>query len=320
MESSNFCTTLMTEVSEDNIGKRKQLKVMFLDKEKAQLQGYVIDLKKNLEINKQMLADALASSSCSFKDSLATLNKENMRLHEQLGDIIKERNVCQTKLLIYEQMIEDFKAKEVENLREREEKEKDLIEQLSKKEYLLEFYEKRNRRVEILLLKHSIKHKDIAQELECIQKETIVSVLKSCNLMEKDNKDLSLALQKACILEKKLDKAEKKNENLNDFINHQKEEIRKLQVKVESNSRIYGLEAEKERLEQEIIKITAEKKNLYKLNNQLIGAIEESTKKIEKLQDEKNSSDTNDSQNITFDKQNAYSSSGKNKSFIQRKY
>ena len=102
-----------TEPVNASIELQKRLKDSFLSKEKLQISEYVSDLEKTLEINKQIITDLLTGINLeqTVKNLTTFLNKENEILHSRLRNAIKERDLCQAKLLVTNQIITENKSK-----------------------------------------------------------------------------------------------------------------------------------------------------------------------------------------------------------------
>eukprot|EP00826_Nyctotherus_ovalis_P059504 TRINITY_DN8282_c0_g1_i1.p1 TRINITY_DN8282_c0_g1~~TRINITY_DN8282_c0_g1_i1.p1 ORF type:complete len:365 (+),score=89.14 TRINITY_DN8282_c0_g1_i1:183-1277(+) len=147
---------LVTEVDDASVNSRKRLKGTFLEKDKQQMRDYIKDLEKTLALNKEIISELLSaeSSSATHKNTITKLNKENCELQKKVKDLIKERDNVQSRLLVCEQMIEEFKCHENGLEQQYEEKAREMLEQLSMKEYVVQSYEKRLRMALNLLMKY----------------------------------------------------------------------------------------------------------------------------------------------------------------------
>jgi hypothetical protein len=210
---------------------------------------------------------------------LAKLNEENMLLHKQLTKSRKEAEELQGQVLLDNQIIDELKSKEKERTKEQEEKEKELIENLVKKEYMLQCYEKRYKKIEVILLKYSIKNEDIAKQLNDMQMDVLHHVYKSNLLVEKNGKDMMASLQKVCFLEASLEKLKNESEEKTCVIKKLKKNIQTLEEKVNVN------EVEKEivSVKEASSKLKEERDCLFSLNSKLTEALQAANLQIESL-------------------------------------
>lgn len=151
----------MTETDECAVNSRKRLKGVFLDKDKMQMSSYIKDLEKTLAINKEIIADLLDKSPSSLSKTTQKLNAENAGLHLLLKKTVRERDDCQARLLISEQIAEEFHGKEADLERQCADKVQECVDQLNMKEYVLQTYEKRYNRAIVLLRKYAEKDAEI---------------------------------------------------------------------------------------------------------------------------------------------------------------
>ena len=110
---------------------------------------------------------------------------------------MKEREEMQAKLLISEQMIDNFKNKETEMMSEFEEKTRELVNQLDLKEYMLQSVQHKYDKAEQILLKYAVKEIEIKMFLKNMKSDGLCdSPQKISNLVEEveeQNKELAIA-------------------------------------------------------------------------------------------------------------------------------
>lgn len=184
MNNQLVSNTLLTDNSADFCEKRKELKFCFLSKEKAQMQNIISDLQKSLKLNKDIVEEVLKNSPVDNQNILLKLNQENKELNQKLAKTISENEKLQAKVLVLNQIIEELKDKENENNKEKEEKEL-MVNLVPKKEFLLQSYEKRYKKYEIILLKYSIKNPDISKQLKEMQNDSLHNLYKTNPIFEK---------------------------------------------------------------------------------------------------------------------------------------
>lgn len=124
---------------------RKMLKLFFAQREKDQTLSQLQDLERTIAINKEIINNLIEGSNQeeTHKDVLKALNEENANLRRRFRLITEERNSFQSKLLIAEQIIEDYKGKEQTFEEQLKEKTSELLDQLNMKEYVLQSYERK---------------------------------------------------------------------------------------------------------------------------------------------------------------------------------
>ncbi len=149
---------------------RKQLKGSFIGRDKDQLGSYVKDLEKTLGINKEIISELVSSApgDAGMKRAMEKLNQENAELHRQFSKISKERDDSQAKLLICEQIIDELNNKYDESTKEYEEKQKELLDQLSRKEYAVQQQERRYQKIEELLMKRAHNDQEIGKAVKSL--------------------------------------------------------------------------------------------------------------------------------------------------------
>jgi hypothetical protein len=131
-----------------------------LEKEVDQLRAYRQELESSLRLNKQVLADLICSKAISASNTLdlsedteigsvipfrtfEQLLAESCRLQQQLKEIMRERDITQSRALITEQIAEEAKRKEREAVGELEEQLNELKTLLERKEQRARILERR---------------------------------------------------------------------------------------------------------------------------------------------------------------------------------
>ena len=116
---------------------RKEIRKSFVEKQQISSDSYKKDLEASLYINKQIINDLLTGKNTVVKE----LNEENRRLIEKVQALVKERDEVEAKLLISQQIVEEYKMKEQTATVEYKQKEIEWIDQLNVKEYILQIYQ-----------------------------------------------------------------------------------------------------------------------------------------------------------------------------------
>mmetsp|Transcript_11062 Transcript_11062/g.21655 ORF Transcript_11062/g.21655 Transcript_11062/m.21655 type:complete len:461 (+) Transcript_11062:60-1442(+) len=139
---------------------RRAARLRFLEKEVEQLKSYREELEKSLRLNKQVLADLIGSKAVSASNTLdlsedtevssvipfrtfEQLLTDSCRLQQQLKEIMRERDITQSRALITEQIAEEARRKEREAVGELEEQLNELKVLLEKKEQRARILDKR---------------------------------------------------------------------------------------------------------------------------------------------------------------------------------
>ena len=127
------------------------------------------DLDKTLKINKDLIATLIKSTDKSanpMKDALAKLNEENGFLMNQIKTIKKQRDDYHGKYFLSEQIIEELKEKNKEELAEHKAKVAELLEELNQKEYVAQFVQYRYNKTEAMLKKCAMKDHEVTAFLK----------------------------------------------------------------------------------------------------------------------------------------------------------
>jgi hypothetical protein len=116
-----------------------------MKRDKNQITNQIKDLEKTIAINKEIIGNLVENSNLEEvnKRVLTALNEENTKLREELGVMREERNDFQSKLLIAEQIIEENKGKINTFEEQMKEHTDELLDQLNRKEYVLQSYERK---------------------------------------------------------------------------------------------------------------------------------------------------------------------------------
>jgi len=130
MKKETSFETHITEINSDIFIKKKfNSKASYIEKDFFQMQNYIKNLEKTIAINKEIINDFCSKASKNVEQKLVDkLNFENKELIQQVKNLTNERDELKAKLLISDQMIEEFKKKENEISKEYETKSKQMIE------------------------------------------------------------------------------------------------------------------------------------------------------------------------------------------------
>ena len=287
----------LTDMGEGPVTARNHIKGKFIEKDKAQMYSYIKDLEHTLAINKEIITELLNKDSTerNNKKVIEKLNTENGNLQFQLKKVIRERNDYQARLLITEQIIEDNKARELEQARENEEKSIELIDQLNRKEFFLQNYERRYNKAINVLKKYSHKDQEIQQALKELNVDT-KGDRKIANVVEENERlqnEIEEQRNKIQSLEAKIVEITETNVRLESLL-----EDYKTQESSHFNCKLRGYRGQpvkgttntnteettdKDRiwqLEEEMEKTQAKTQDLYKLNIRLSEALETANAKL----------------------------------------
>ncbi len=144
--------------TDGSVSSRNRVRIAFLERGNKETAAYIADLEATIAINKKIIQDLCGVSGekecASYKLAFAKLNEENIALQRQTKDLRRQRDEAQGKNLILEQMVDEMKTKEKEQLVEWRETNSELLEQLNLKEYYLQVLEKRCNDAEGIVLKY----------------------------------------------------------------------------------------------------------------------------------------------------------------------
>jgi len=124
-------------------------KMLFLDKVKDQMKSYIADLESSLAINKSIIEELVKKHIWSLQEKrvMEKLSQENSRLQEQVKNLVRERDELQTKLLITEQINENYKKREAESIRDMVRVKQQFISQINRKNYTYKVLERQHEQV-----------------------------------------------------------------------------------------------------------------------------------------------------------------------------
>lgn len=152
---------LQSELSHNkNTKTRNAIKFDFTLQEKQQAKTYISDLENSLALNKEIIVELIKSNipNGQSKKIIEMLSTENASLHNQVKKLISERNEMQAKLLISEQIIQNLKKNEEELRKELTSVQRELVDQLNRKEFALQKVESRYDKA--LSMINNMAHKD----------------------------------------------------------------------------------------------------------------------------------------------------------------
>ena len=112
-KKTNKTLSSISDISNDHVSLRQKIKGVFIDRDKTQVNTYIKDLESSIAINKEIINSLIikGSENEKNKETMLLLNKENGKLNLRIKEIVIDRNKCQSKLLIAEQMLADLKGK-----------------------------------------------------------------------------------------------------------------------------------------------------------------------------------------------------------------
>ena len=149
-----FYSQNFLDIDYDTAVTRTELKFSFIRQDNNQMRAYIENLEKTLIINKSIISQLVSTSNDLGKSKkiIEELHKENEFLHNNLKCTIKERNDIQTKCLLTEQILADSNAKIKELEEQLKNSSEDYLDQLNRKEYLVQKF-LQNIRISLKLLK-----------------------------------------------------------------------------------------------------------------------------------------------------------------------
>jgi len=284
-------TILQSELSPNkSIKTRKAIKFDFNLKEREQNKAYIADLERSITINKEIIVELIKNnvSNGQSKKIIEMLNTENTNLHNQVKRLIDERNGIQGKLLISEQIIQNFEKHEEDLRKELTGVQRELVDQLNRKEFALQKIE--NRYDKALNILNNVAHKD--QDVREILKKLKAdrrSEFKLTNVVE-ENERLQAELDKERELVKeltvKLNEIKSGNIERNTIEYTQGNSYKKIRSKSPMdyrthNKSLMGITNENtETLKKEIAELSKKIIELYKVNVSLSDALDKANKQM----------------------------------------
>ena len=218
-----------------------------------------------------------------------------MNLHKQLQGIIKERDDVQAKLLVVEQIVQNYKRNEQESNEESNHTKMELIDQLNRKEYWLQMIERQYCHALDELKKLSSSDPAIYQVFHKL-KFNYNTDCKVSNVVELNNVlKAKLAAEEKKVKMLKTQMSEftstatlpQKEDQIDDFMIVTTEEshpLRLQQIENKENLKDNQCIEEYKEVDNENTKKLREKINeLYKVNTKLTEALKEATSKISSL-------------------------------------
>jgi len=269
-----------TDMNSDlSLSKPYNSKASFIENDFLQMQNYIKNLEKTVAINKEIINDLCSKTSKTSDGKFVDkLNIENKELLQQVKKLTKERDELQTKVLVSEQIIDEFKKKENEMILEydlkikqmRENENKSISENHKKCKYLEEIIDKLNKdlsckeREEILQKEKSrlettlnnahsrINELEIKLEQLSVYNETCPNVRHNLNKSIPNIPSLDLSRIK-----------NKQGFNNSSYIHKLEESIKILTKKIKEQ------ETQNKQLAEKNIKLHQVNDNLYKVNENL---------------------------------------------------
>ena len=229
----NSKNRIFTDLNESHGEEKKHLKASFIDDNNNISKNHMQNLEKSIQINKELISDLLKDSKMGIieKEVSIKLNLENALLQKQLSEMKEKYSEVQAKLLISEQISQELRLKEEEVKTEFMEKNKEFLHQLSRKEYILQLYERRYTRAEELLKNYARKEQSVWKELKKLNMEIESEPTYIENVVEKND-----ALNKKLLdCYQRINKLEEIVRNLTTENTRQKEYIEKLKLQKKSS-------------------------------------------------------------------------------------
>lgn len=123
----------------------KNPKAVFLERASDQMKAYIADLESSLAINKTIVGELVKKHVWSLQEKrvVEKLTQESAMLQEQVKKLVRERDELQMKLLISEQINENYKKRELEMMRDMTVAKQQFASQLSRKASLNKALENR---------------------------------------------------------------------------------------------------------------------------------------------------------------------------------
>jgi len=250
------------------------------DTDKAKI--YIKDLEQNLAINKEIIVELLRENlkEENSKIIIEKFNVENILLQQQVRKLAIERDELLAKLLITEQIVENLKRREGECCKEVAERQKEMLDQLDRKEFNLQKLERKYEKA--LTVLKNLEHKDQGvRKLLKVLKEDIRIDSKLSNIV-KENELLQTELTDAKVKIKEL--TMQVNEGLTqEKVNEEKDHI---EIKSAGTPKLKKRESSSESmltirsLKEEIIKLNKRIEELYEINLNLSETLRSANSKL----------------------------------------
>lgn len=258
---------------------RKLVKLNFIASEKEQAKLYIRDLEKSLKINKEVIAELIGTSlpEEKYKKALERLNSENAVLRAQVERLTLEREEAAGKLLITEQIVATLRNNEGECRKELMEKQKEILDQLNRKEFLMQKLERKYEKALAALKMLEHKDQNASKVLKLLKADKRVDC-KLTNVVEQ-NEQLQTELMKAKAKVQELMTQGQKEIGLggeSDGVGIQATESVKLRRKKHSVEHGSGVKM----LKEEIARLNMRIEELYKINLDLSEALRSANDKL----------------------------------------
>ena len=156
----------ITDMNDGSYKERTQLKISFIENDECQRYNYLLDLEGTVKINKEIISDLLKGSTSEFKTATEKLNKENEELLERNKELYNDLEATQGKLLIANQIVNEYQKKDEEYEIERRSKIENLLRELTKKERMLQNYRRKCDVLTEFLIKYSKQNPELQNGLK----------------------------------------------------------------------------------------------------------------------------------------------------------
>jgi len=185
------------------VTEKQRLKMDYLEKAHSSYNIYIEDLESNLLINKQIISELCGQKteiSKKTKGIIEKLNEENKRLTTKVKKLMLDKKDIEAKLLIQTQIINEFRIKEEENVKEFKSTIVELKDQLSKKEYAIQCLEKKYAEAQRIIFHYLKDSPEVAALLTQMKMEApnvgITNVVEQNNILKKKVTELTGELNK----------------------------------------------------------------------------------------------------------------------------
>lgn len=286
-KKTNKTLSSISDISNDHVSLRQKIKGVFIDRDKTQVNTYIKDLESSIAINKEIINSLIikGSENEKNKETMLLLNKENGKLNLRIKEIVIDRNKCQSKLLIAEQMLADLKGKEKVYEDQMQAKYQELLDQLNRKEYVLQNSQRKLAKVISVLKKYAKTDNEVKNLLKILDlrvndKRKITNIVEQNAILENE---IQTARIKMAEMESKLNELTKRNDNRKPFEEMNENTLKQLihnkgipPHSISSSSEITNITTENKALKEQVI-------NLNKLNAVLTTGLSDLQLKNEKL-------------------------------------
>eukprot|EP00826_Nyctotherus_ovalis_P023373 TRINITY_DN1795_c0_g9_i1.p1 TRINITY_DN1795_c0_g9~~TRINITY_DN1795_c0_g9_i1.p1 ORF type:complete len:367 (+),score=121.19 TRINITY_DN1795_c0_g9_i1:200-1300(+) len=287
---------LVTDIDDASITSRKRLKGVFLEKDKQQMKSYIQDLEKTILLNKGIISDLLSNeaSNAVYKNTIKKLNRENSELQGKVKELIRERDSVQARLLVCEQMAEELKGREADLEQHYADKSREMLEQLSIKEYVVQSFERRLRKAVILLQKykeHDVNIRFLLRELaeDGSKKKSMKNVVEENEILLKIMKEIYAKIEHFeqelhCLAHGKSSEfllSDSPQVRLNEKSVSAKRELNKVETYAKAiNDLLVKLKKDKLAIEHNFMKTREENRNVSSLNTRLSKKLDRASEEL----------------------------------------